>query len=592
MLAPNARELLLDALRPDPDFVLDYAVGTTYSLDLDALLTAPLAFALFDVDSGEAGADPIAILAALRSYADRIAMYCDAAGIHAPPKEQRLFQLLEASVHPISVPNGVFHAKVWVLRYRATSDTELRHRALVLSRNLTFDRSWDTILRLDEDLEGTSPNAQPLATFLSDLQTRAPSGPGAELLRTLPTVTFAAPDGFASIRFWPLPAAVNPFDGIAATSSLVISPFATSSRLATLAQQGGRSALVTRAETLDRLGSRALEPWDQVFILHGEAVDEQDDSRLSGLHAKTYVFDDGRERRIFTGSANATGAAFERNVEMLVELRSRRRETRVSELLAEDDRQITLRRLLVPARPSAAEPLPKSPEEIEEERLDDAISALAQRRPMARARVGDDGRWGVEVELAIDSASLANHDRLRARLITSSQPFTAMVMNQTSAIVELVAGGASQVSSFVAFELAGDPALAVTPRKFVLVARLEGAPADRSNRLMLELLSDTQKVMRLLFLLLADGRPGHEAAEGARRLLGGISTGGGDAGELQLPLFENLVRTFSREPFRLHAFRRVVEHLCETAEGRDRLPAGFFEIWSIFDRALPPERVP
>lgn len=48
MLEPDTRELLLDALRPPDDCELVHAVGTTYSLDLQTLLFAPLAFAMFD----------------------------------------------------------------------------------------------------------------------------------------------------------------------------------------------------------------------------------------------------------------------------------------------------------------------------------------------------------------------------------------------------------------------------------------------------------------------------------------------------------------------------------------------------------------
>jgi hypothetical protein len=43
MLDPEGRHLLLDALRPPPGHELDVAVGTTYTLDLYALLTAPVA---------------------------------------------------------------------------------------------------------------------------------------------------------------------------------------------------------------------------------------------------------------------------------------------------------------------------------------------------------------------------------------------------------------------------------------------------------------------------------------------------------------------------------------------------------------------
>jgi hypothetical protein len=121
VLAPNARELLLDALRPDPGFTLDVAVGTTFSLDLEALLMAPLSFALFDVDEGSAQADVMALFAAVKSYATRMAIYTDAAHVHVPAKSQPLFQMLESSILPVSLPNGAFHPKVWVLRFRSST---------------------------------------------------------------------------------------------------------------------------------------------------------------------------------------------------------------------------------------------------------------------------------------------------------------------------------------------------------------------------------------------------------------------------------------------------------------------------------------
>ena len=44
MLQPTDRRLLFDALAPPTGFKLDFAVGTTYTLDLFALLSAPVAF--------------------------------------------------------------------------------------------------------------------------------------------------------------------------------------------------------------------------------------------------------------------------------------------------------------------------------------------------------------------------------------------------------------------------------------------------------------------------------------------------------------------------------------------------------------------
>ena len=45
------------------------------------------------------------------------------------------------------------------------------------------------------------------------------------------------------------------------------------------------------------------------------AEHDSEGDELAGLHAKLFVMDDGWHARIWTGSANATEAAFQRNVE-------------------------------------------------------------------------------------------------------------------------------------------------------------------------------------------------------------------------------------------------------------------------------------
>src|SRR4051794_12921783 len=104
MLDPDSRELLFEALRPDPGAVLDSAVGTSFTLDLEALLLAPLAFALFDTDG--AADDPTALLAAIQQHAAKLALYCDQAHIRTKPSDQKLFVLLEPCLLPVAAPNG------------------------------------------------------------------------------------------------------------------------------------------------------------------------------------------------------------------------------------------------------------------------------------------------------------------------------------------------------------------------------------------------------------------------------------------------------------------------------------------------------
>ncbi len=88
MLEPDRRLLLLDALRPPPGMSLEAAVGTTFSVDLEALLLAPIAFALFDARLAETGdperTDPLAVMEAVRRHASRIDMFCQAGQIKMP----------------------------------------------------------------------------------------------------------------------------------------------------------------------------------------------------------------------------------------------------------------------------------------------------------------------------------------------------------------------------------------------------------------------------------------------------------------------------------------------------------------------------
>ena len=50
MLEPDTSVLLTDALRPPPGHEVDVAVTTTYSLNLTAMLIAPMTFALASMD--------------------------------------------------------------------------------------------------------------------------------------------------------------------------------------------------------------------------------------------------------------------------------------------------------------------------------------------------------------------------------------------------------------------------------------------------------------------------------------------------------------------------------------------------------------
>src|SRR5205823_5844538 len=115
-------------------------------------------------------------------------------------------------------PGGVFHPKVWLLRFAPREDsdatgTAVVYRLLCLTRNLTFDRSWDTMLSLEGDLVDRS-NAyavnHPLDDFIAALPGMAVREvPGvvrervSQLEREVRRVRFTMPDGLTLNGFWP-----------------------------------------------------------------------------------------------------------------------------------------------------------------------------------------------------------------------------------------------------------------------------------------------------------------------------------------------------------------------------------------------------
>ena len=80
--------------------------------------------------------------------------------------------------------------------------------------------------------------------------------------------------------------------------------------------------------------------------------------QLSGLHAKCYVSDVGSNTLIWSGSANATDAAFSRNVEFLVQLSGPKNVCGVDRLLTGNKDSAGFRDILTEADSLLAQAVP------------------------------------------------------------------------------------------------------------------------------------------------------------------------------------------------------------------------------------------
>lgn len=599
MLDPHDHQLLLDSLRPPPDYELDHAIGTTFSLDLLALLVAPLAFTLFEWQDqeGEPAPDRMAWLEAIRRYAGRLTVFCQAGQIALPRREQLLYSYLEESVFEVRPPrrSGVFHPKLWVLRYTCPHQP-VRYRLLCLSRNLTFDRSWDTILTVDGELadrkRAIAAN-HPLSDFVAALPgmcREVPRSVTAVVKRfqdELRRVAFSPPEGFDEIRFWPLgirEKEVWPFQG-RIERLLVVSPFVKEPTLTRLTEEGRAHLLISRLEELQVLRPKALAPFEDVYVLSDETVTTEDedgsdsvlnDVPATGLHAKLYVADDGWNARVWTGSANATYAAFGANVEFLVELRGKKSLCGVDAVLKPGDSEPGFVNLLKRFEPSEPVPADAAAEALEE-RLEDARRRIIDRRLVAN--VSQDER-GFMVRLRAESRKQRSFPKgiaVQVWPITLPEAWSRKPPDFSSQeIAEFAELSFESLTSFYAFDLQAKDGKLSLSRRFVLNLPLKGAPADRRERILGYLLRDRGQVLRFLLYLLGD-----EAQPGSTPE---ILPSSGDGAQPQswlgsAALFERLVRALERDPRRLDEVHRVVTELRATSEGTALLPVGFDQVW-------------
>ena len=212
MLPPDSRATAFELFRPPSGHRLDFAVLTTYTLDLEALLVLPLSV-LAHPDGGleELLADPLRLHQAIRDAGDRVHAFVDEKGIAIPRGARSLYSLLESSVHPVRAPNGgAFHPKAWVARFTAKDEAaEDLLRVAILSRNLNFDRSWDVALASEALFQSRRYVAasRPLRDFLVELPRLATAGnrvphDTAERVEGLADqvwrTAFPAPEGFDS----------------------------------------------------------------------------------------------------------------------------------------------------------------------------------------------------------------------------------------------------------------------------------------------------------------------------------------------------------------------------------------------------------
>lgn len=611
MLDPDVRHLLTDALKPPAGTALDVAVATTYSLDLNSLLLAPLMLAAHDAANvdGTHTPDPIALLESVKRYADRTTVFCQAGAIHVPSSYQRLVSFAEGMAVEVTAraPGRLFHPKIWVLRFRDELGT-FRHRFLCLSRNLTTDRSWDTVLRLDEMTTplGASPDAAPLADFLKDLPrlTTRPLGKArrddvASLARSVRKAQFGLPSGFGAAEFWPLGTASGrawPFPD-EANRFAAITPFLDAGFLASMPASRQTGRIVSRPETFNRVGSGAVPTSFTTWTLQRAAettelegapgpadprkagtAESQTRSAFdvtTGLHAKTFVWETTGGASVLTGSANGTMAAFQGNVEFDVLLTGPTSKCGWSALFGDDSSEgVGFSQVIEPY------------EIPDEEGVEDASFAAEVALETFHA------------ELAASGIQLSALEEGRGWTLTASVPARQAPTDSSTTIRPLGrVGGAlplsaalvwrgmaeQNISPFMVLDSLMSTQEGKVRKTCVVKAELLGDPEGRLKLILKDLLASEREILRYLALLLGD--PAFDA------MVAGLGQGeDGDREKTKagrpavdtsedLVVFEPLARAVARRDDSLSRVDALLREL-EDVDGKvPHLSAEFMKLW-------------
>jgi len=596
MLEPGKRTLYIDALRPPSDYQLSWGIGTTYSLELETLLSVPLAFSLYECkNQKEILNNSIFALDAIRRNAIKLVIFCQHGQIKVSSTDSLLYSYLEdmiVEVNPSS--GGVFHPKIWLLRFK-NQEEEIFYKYICLSRNITFDRSWDTILVLDgkpvdyEILE--NDNLIKFVNFLPKIAVNKIEKNRLNIIKKisieLGKIKFNPPENFDNqFNFHFL--GIDNNDSFPISDEyrrlLIVSPFLSESFLKRF-ENVKQKYLISTQYSLDKISDNTLIKYKRIWVLDELAEDKSEDdiSRLSGLHAKLYIGENEKSITLWNGSSNATHAGFSsQNVEALVELRGERNKIGINKFIDEKSENSIVNFL---------KEYGKTTLDDEEKRKENLKKELEKKLEEYKANLL---KMGLEVKIRPESKELykiiicpnVTNSKYSSREIKGiCYPIT--LKKQTNKIdISLLRKGKItfhkipllSLTSLVAFELKIKDKRISQKMEFVLNLPVEGMPERRNDKIIRAILRDSNGFIQYLRILLTEN-------QNIFLFNHNIINYGKDYYEnrqnrIPMPLAEELIKALSRNPDKIKNIHDLIKELSKNKDIKDDIiPEEFKEIW-------------
>ena len=600
MLNPNNDRLDYGQLiAPPADYKLDFAIGTTYSLDLDALVGACIALGLAEETDSDLMKNPICLLEALRATGDKIALFCEGGQIHLPNNVTSLYILLEKMVFTVETvqKRGLarypsFHPKFWLIKY-VNNEGEALYRVVVLSRNLTFNRSWDVSFCMEgrKVAKRTAKN-NPVIDFISYLINQLPDTENASdkqakmqaLAQELKNVKFEL-DSKEFNDFDFIPVGINnkysseqaPFYNLFEDSFhevMIMSPFLSKSVIKDFNERNknieySEHLLITRASELGKLKPADCSKFDiytmKDAVVDGESLisEENASTQKQDIHAKIYMVRKYSDSYLYLGSLNASHNALNGNIEFMVKLWSKNRYLNLSKLKAsifgEDEAEC-------PFQSATLSNAQEDEADEKTQRLDSIIKAI--NRLEASAIIKENGDQ-FDINLSFEHFESEYDITVSPLLSNKTAPlsesiiFSSMELTQLSEFYKIsVSDGKQTVSR-------------------VIMIPTENMPIDREKAVVSSVVNDKSCFYRYIAFLLGGNMviSALESNDSANETNGTVKTNK----PIQLPaLYEKMLKTAATAPERF----KEIEYLIKSVSGDDVIPEGFEELYNTFRKVV------
>jgi len=599
MLQPHSDRLDYGNLLMPPDgFQLDNAIATSYSLDLDALISIPVALYFAHSLDLIVNQDVVQILDSIRRASSSIKVFCQKGQIKVPENQHRLYSFIEPCIVQISPTHkNSFHPKIWIIRYKNYVQ-EIKYKVIILSRNLTFDRSWDIAFQMEgdcfKDRQNNFRNTKPLLDFITYLSGFEKTNWIKTFIEDLGKVEFKITSNeFDEFNFMPsgFPGYQKNilFNKAVYDELLIISPFITKGGLDIARKHSiTKPILFSREFELRKLAQDVLK-YFTAFNLSNDFVEGEEKldvdteenvtSQLQDLHAKVYSCKIGWNAHLLLGSANCSLRAMENNVEFMIQLKGKNSkigpEAIFNELVNDD--------LRVFQKYSATDPL--SPSDItlleQEQELQNVKIDLVNSVIKAKAIVQEDKNYKIDFDFNMTKISYNPKIIATAYLFRTPEQKQNLEYEKRNCwsvynISEM------DISSFLIIDLKYKGK--ASPISFAIKIDIQNLPTTRSTKIFRDIISNTANFFKYIRFLLADNYWDEQLSFREVYKNKGQSNSFGVFFDHEEPIYENMLKAISREPEKLNEIKKVMDKISEEEnESEPIIPTDFKSLWIVFE---------